>query len=269
MKARFLSGLMLLALVFVPFSQGWAGEVLEKIAQTNTLRVGMTGTQPPFNVKNKDGVLIGMDVDLARVLAQSMNVRLEIVEMPFSELLDGLVAGEVDLVISGVTATLKRNQRVAFVGPYYISGKSILTKSKTVAAIQQAEEMNSASFSIATLAGSTGEEFIKRVAPNATVVAVRNYEDGISQLIDDKVDAFLADAPIIQLTAMRYPDAGLASLNKPLTLEPIGIAVAPNDPLLLNLVQNYMRAVEATGALDILSKKWFQSGSWLMQLPQQ
>ena len=46
---------------------------------------------------------------------------------------------------------------------------------------------------------------------------------------------------------MRWPDAGLVAANQPLTIEPIGIAVPASDPLLLNLVQNYMRAMEATG----------------------
>ena len=55
--------------------------------------------------------------------------------------------------------------------------------------------------------------------------------------------------------------------SKPLTIEPIGIAVPASDPLLLNLVQNYMRAMEASGVLEQLNNKWFQDASWLIQLP--
>jgi polar amino acid transport system substrate-binding protein len=257
----------LLICLVVPVTSSWAGDVLNRISETDTLRVGMTGTQPPFTVRNKEGQLMGMDVDIARVLASTIGVELELVELPFAELLPALESGKVDMVLSGMTATLQRNMRVAFVGPYYISGKSMLTKSSTVAAIQEAKEMNSKSFSIATLAGSTGEEFVKRAAPDAKLVPVRDYDEGIRQLGEGKVDAFLADAPIIQLTAMRYPDKGFVQLNKPLTVEPIGIALPPNDPLLINLVDNYLRAVEAAGGLEALRKKWFESGSWLMQLP--
>ena len=78
----------------------------------DTLKVGMSGTQPPMNVVNRDGALMGMDVDLARLLAGAMGVRLEIVPIPFTGLLDALEAGEVDIVLSGVTATLQRNLRV-------------------------------------------------------------------------------------------------------------------------------------------------------------
>ena len=78
---------------------------------------------------------------------------------------------------------------------------------------------------------------------------------------------FVADASIIMLSMMRWPDAGLVAADRPLTIEPIGIAVPATDPLLLNLVQNYMRAMEAGGVLERLHKKWFQDGGWLIQLP--
>ena len=258
---------LLLTLLVTPLAQTWAGEVLDRIAESNVLRVGMSGTQPPFNVRNRDGKLIGMDVDLANLLASAMGVELDIDEMPFGSLLPALEKGELDLVMSQVTATLERNRRVAFVGPYYVSGKSILTKSTTLAAIQETGELNSESITLATLAGSTGEQFIKRRAPKVNLVLTADYDEAVRLLMNDEVDAFLADGPIVRLTQMRNPDAKLVSLRKPLTLEPIGIAVPPGDPLLLNLVQNYMRALESSGALKALHKKWFENPSWLVQLP--
>ncbi len=105
-------------------AQGDSSPVLQRIAKTKILRVGMTGEQPPFNVKNRDGKLIGVDVDLGQALARSMGVTLEIVEMPFAKLLPALEDGKVDIVMSGMTITLQRNVRVPFVGPYHVSGKS-------------------------------------------------------------------------------------------------------------------------------------------------
>lgn len=266
MTGRLVRGLLLVAALILPL-QGWAGEVLDRIAESNTLRVGMTGTQPPFTVRNKNDQLMGMDVDLARVLADTIGVQLELVELPFAELLPALDSGKVDMVISGMTATLQRNMRVAFVGPYYVSGKSMLTRSATVAQIKESGDLNRESFRIATLAGSTGEQFLKRAAPEATVVPVRDYDAGIKELNEGNVEAFLADAPIIRLTAMRYPDAGFVQLDKPLTIEPIGIALPPDDALLLNLVDNYLRALDSAGGLEAMRKKWFASANWLVQLP--
>ena len=82
-----------------------------------------------------------------------------------------------------------------------------------------------------------------------------------------EVDALVADYPICLLSVLRHPDRGLATLLTPLTVEPIGIALPANDALLVNLVQNYLAALRATGVLEMLQAKWFEDGSWLAQLP--
>ena len=241
--------------------------VLERIEKTRTLRVGMTGTQPPFNVKSKTGELIGMDVELARLLARAMRVELELVAMPFADLLPALEDQEVDLVISGVTATLKRNIRVPFVGPYFVTGISILTKSDLLATVTTAQQLNDEKLKIAALRGSTSEDLVEAALDKPAFIAVKEYDDAVQMLLDGEIDALVADGPTCALSVLRYPDQGLVTLSQPLTVEPIGIAVAPGDPLLINLVQNYLQALEATGALEQLQKKWFQSGAWLIQLP--
>jgi polar amino acid transport system substrate-binding protein len=256
-------------IVTLPFGANAAADqspVLSRIAESQTIRVGMSAGQPPFNVTNREGKIIGMDVDLAGLLAAALEVELEIVEMPFNQLLPALESGKVDLVMSGMTATLQRNMRAAFVGPYHITGKSILARSETIAALGS-NELNKEDLRIAALKGSTSEDFVRKVAPNATLVATETYDDAIDLMLANKVELFVADASIIMLSMLRWPDAGLTAANKPLTIEPIGIAVPASDPLLMNLIENYMTALEASGALEQLHKKWFQSGGWLMQLP--
>ena len=270
MRRRFLRYLAGALLVATPLVSVWAASgdapVLARIAKTGTLKVGMSAGQPPFNVTNRDGVIIGMDVDLATLLARAMNVELEIVQMPFGDLLPALGKGDIDLVMSGMTSTLQRNMQAAFVGPYFISGKAILTKSATIAAVQQSEELRS-NLRITALRGSTSAEFVRRSIPTAQLTVTDDYDGAIDLLLSDKAEAMVADAAICQLLMLRWPDAGLATTKQPLTLEPIGIAVPPNDPLLLNLVENYMAALRGAGVLEKLHEKWFKSGGWLMQLP--
>lgn len=257
------------ALALLPFTAGAASSdapVLSRIAETGTLRVGMSGGQAPFNFTNREGRIIGMDVDLAGLLAGALDVELEIVDMPFAELLPAMESGKVDLIISGMTATLQRNMRAAFVGPYHITGKSILARSETIAALG-AQELNREELKISALAGSTSEDFVRGIAPTANLVTTDDYDSAIDLLLANKVELFVADAPNIMIAMLRWPDAGLTAANKPLTIEPIGIAVPANDPLLLNLMENYMAALEASGALEGLNKKWFQNGAWLVQLP--
>lgn len=240
--------------------------VLKRISNSGTLKVGMSGGQPPYNFTSREGNIIGMDVDLATVLASALDVKLEIVAMPFAQLLPALESGKVDLVISGMTATLQRNMKAAFVGPYHITGKSILARSKTIAALGT-DELGSTKRKIAALKGSTSEDFVRKVAASAELTATDDYKQAIDLLLADKVDLFVADASILALSMMRWPDAGLVAADRPLTVEPIGIAVPPNDPLLLNLVQNYMQAMEGGGVLERLKNKWFKDSGWLIQLP--
>jgi polar amino acid transport system substrate-binding protein len=241
--------------------------VLSRILDSGTLRVGMSGTQPPFNVMSRTGNMIGLEVDLATVLALAMQVELEIVRKPFGDLLSALEAGQVDMVMSGLTINAERSRRVSFVGPYMLSGKSILTKSATLASADSTVDLNKPSVKLAALANSTSQRFIERHAPQAQLVTVAAYDEGVQMVLDDQVDALVADMPICLITMMRYPDRGLATLNEPLTLEPIGLAVSASDPQLLNLVENYIETLERTAVLEQLRQKWLEDGSWIAALP--
>ncbi len=241
--------------------------VLSRIVKAGEFRVGMSGNQPPFVVKSKSGELIGFEVDVAKLLANAMGVKLTLVEKPFAELLPAIEAGEVDAVMSGMTMTPERNLRVAFVGPYVVSGKSILTKSSTLAAIQATEDIDQSQVKLVALKGSTSEKFVERVLPKAKFTAVDDYDQAVAAVLGGGADAMVADFPICALSVLRYPDAGLATLVKPLTIEPIGMALPAGDSLLLNMVENYLGALEAIGLLDELEARWFEDGSWLIQVP--
>jgi len=244
-----------------------ASPVLSRIVKSGELRVGMSGNQPPLNAKNRSGELIGFEVDLAMLLASSMGVTPKFVTKPFSELLGALEGGEVDIVMSGMTITPERNLEAAFVGPYFVSGKSILTKSAKLAAIDETSTIDDSSVSLAALKGSTSQRFVEVVVPKAELVTVADYDAGVKLVTDDKVDALVADYPICVLSVLRHPEQGLTTLVTPLTIEPIGIALPANDALLVNLVQNYLNTLQGTGALEALLARWFEDASWLDQLP--
>jgi len=106
--------------------------VLDRIMAKKELIVGTAASMPPLNMTAKDGEIIGMEVDLARLFANAMEVKLTLSRMHFNQLLPALEKGQADMVLSGVTMTPQRNLKVAFVGPYFASGKSVLTKKKNV-----------------------------------------------------------------------------------------------------------------------------------------
>ena len=115
--------------------------------------------------------------------------------------------------------------------------------------------------------GSTSADFVRAQIPTAQLTVTNDYNGAVDLLLSNKVDAMVADASICRLLILRWPDAGLVTSEQPLTLEPISIAVPANDPLLVNLIDNYLAAMNAAGALAKLQEKWFKSGAWMMQIP--
>ncbi len=243
-----------------------AQHTLEHIAKTAELRVGMTATQPPYSMKAKDGSIIGYEVDLAKMFAESMGVKLTIVETPFNELLNALESGKVDLVMSGMTMTMERNMKVAFAGPYFITGKSILTKSPELSETDESSDLNKDNLTLAVLKGSTSEQYVKQEMPEADLILAESYDDGIRALEEGRASIMVADYSICAYTALLYPEKGLITIDDPLTIEPIGLAMPPHDAHFHNIIQNYLNALSLIGALELLEIKWFDSGEWVPQV---
>ncbi|MEH6608143.1 MAG: transporter substrate-binding domain-containing protein [Halioglobus sp.] len=248
-------------------SAAMAGDTLQRVIDFKTLKVGMSAGQPPFTMADREGKLMGFDVDLARALASAMRVKLEIKVLPFGDLLKALDEGQVDMVVSGLSITPERAEAASFIGPYMMSGKSILTKNDVLAKVSSTDQFNRADLKLAALKNSTSSDFVSAAAPQANLIEVASYDEGVEMVKDGSVDGLIADMPICVLSVLRYPDAGLVTLERPLTVEPIGIAVKGDDAQFHNLVDNYLEAYGRVGVLTKLRKKWFESNSWVAALP--
>lgn len=244
-----------------------ADSTLARIVANDELRVGTSGSQPPFSLVSKDGELIGFDIDLANLIGDAMGVEVTFVQKPFGELIDALENDEVDIVMSGMTMTPARNLRVAFVGPYMVSGKSILTTSVALSRIDEVEDIDQSKVRMAALKGSTSQDFVSGVWPRVQLTVTDTYDEAIQLLREDKVGAVVADFPFCALSVLRYPDDGFATLAEPLTIEPMGVAMPPDDPLFLNMMENYLGALEGIGLLEALEEHWFEDGAWLAEMP--
>jgi len=240
-----------------------AQEVIDNIIKNGELRVGMSGTQPPYAMESVEGGLIGYEVDLANLIATELGVELNIVQMPFKELLPSLQAKKIDIIMSGMTMTTARNTQVIFLGPYIYSGKSILTMAHIYIEMQTTNELNKSSNKITTLSGSTSEKFVLKYMPKAKLLAENNYDDCLKLVIDGKADLMFADFSICSYTLLRNPDLGLETFDEPITKEPIGMAVKHTDPLFINLLNNLLTQFDAEGTLEDLNDKWFWDDEWI------
>jgi polar amino acid transport system substrate-binding protein len=243
-----------------------ASPVLERIQQRGELLLGTSGNQPPLNATTKDGRIVGLEIDLARAMASAMDVKLRVITMPFSELLSAVQSGKVDVVLSGMTMTPQRNMKVAFVGPYFVSGKSLLSKLETMSSVSDTSEINSPSMRLAALEGSTSQYFVERIIPKASLTLTQDYDEAVGLVREGKIDALIADYPFCAISVFRYPEDHLVTLKTPFTFEPLGIALPAGDPLMVNWVENFLTMLEGTGVLFEITTKWFEDGSWVSQL---
>ncbi len=206
-----------LMVVFAAGLSACVTTTIQRVAEKGDLIVGAAANMPPLNMTTKDGKIIGYEIDLARLIAGALGVSLKLAPMPFSELLPALEDGTVDMVISGMTITPEWNLKFAFVGPYFISGKSVLSKKATIKLATDANKLNRSDTSLAGLENSTSERFVKDFLPRANLFTVKSYDDGVKMVLDDKVEALIADYPITIVSVFRYPNRGLVSLVTPVT----------------------------------------------------
>jgi len=185
-------------------------------------------------MKARSGKLIGFEVDVANALTAAMGVKLK--QKPFAELLPALERGEVDLVMSGMTMTPERSLKFNFAGPYYVSGKSILTKSNELAGHSEAAAFNKEGLTLVALEGSTSEAFVRNILSKATPLTAPDYDAAVKRVAEGKAQAMVADLPAIVVILARSPDKGLMTPGALLTMEPIGIALPAGDPQLETLI---------------------------------
>lgn len=247
-------------------SMACAGAIFDDILKKGELVVGISGDQPPLNATTKDGMIIGLDADLASAIATHLNLKIRFSKMPFSELLQAVQSGNVDMVISGMTITPERKTKVAFVGPYFTSGKGLLIKKSKLDILNSKDGINSKKVKVATLKGSTSQEVIEKVTPKATLVLAGSYDEALDMLDQDKVDTLVADYPYCAYIANRYPGKKLTLWETKLSIEPLGIAVR-EDAQFIHALDNFLKSQVESGKMDTLRDKWFIDLEWIKQLP--
>lgn len=240
--------------------------VMDRIAARGELRVGISGDMPPMNLLTKDDKIIGMDADVAAMVAEAMGARLNLQRIEFNGLLPALESGRIDMIVSNMTMTPDRNLKAAFVGPYFNSGKAFLTKRSSIAQARGLPDVNSPQYTFVALKDSTSEAVIRKGAPQAKLVAAGTQNEAIQMVVDGRADAMIADFPICAVAVLRKPEAGLVSVAAPITYEPIGIAVPKGDPHLLNWLGNFLHSLEKAGYMNELRQKWFAQPTWLPQM---
>ncbi|MFW6287729.1 MAG: transporter substrate-binding domain-containing protein, partial [bacterium] len=109
--------ILVLLAVFLTACSRPGNQVLDK----DVIRIGMELKYPPFETKDESGNPMGASVDLARGLGEYLGKEIKIVDTPYPSLIPALMSGEIDLIISSMTITPVRAEKVDFSNPYTTS----------------------------------------------------------------------------------------------------------------------------------------------------
>ena len=261
-----LSILIALALTLsVVAAPSFAG-TLEDIQKRGTLRVGMEPGYMPFELTNKKGEIIGFDVDMAKRMAKAMDVKLELVSTAWDGIIPALLTKKFDILMSGMTLTQQRNMKINFAQPYIVIGQTILVKKSLAGKVKSYKDLNDKKYTVASKLGTTGEQATKRMIKNANYISYETEQEGILELVNGKIDAFIYDMPYNAAAFVQRGQGKLVHIDKPFTYEPLAWAVRKGDYDFVNWLNNFLNQAKNDGTYDKIYTKWFEDDAWMKEL---
>ncbi len=235
--------------------------LLDTISKRGVLKVGLS-TFVPWAMNDKNGELIGFEVDVARRLAKDMGVEIEFIPTKWSGIIPALLTGKFDVIIGGMGIRPDRNLKVNFSIPYEHSGLAIVANREKAAGFDSMEDFNKEGVVIAVRIGSTGADVAAKLLPLATLKMFDNETQLIQELLVGRAHAVIASAPMPAYQAIKYSDKLFLPMEGTFTKEPIGFALKKGDYDLVNYFNSWITVVEAEGWLAERQHYWFGTKGW-------
>ena len=197
------------------------------------LVLGTSADYAPFEFMYPDdsGEMVygGIDVSVAKYIAEDMGLTLKVENMGFDYLLPSLDKGDFDIVLAAMEATPERLENADFSDPYYTDvPPAILVKADKADQYKTLADFNGKSVGAQT--ATTKLDMVNEME-GVTPVALQSVLDLVNELVYDKVDAILVDGGVAKEYAASNPDLVIADASAELgEATPYCVAVAKGDP---------------------------------------
>jgi len=226
--------------------------MLKKIKTQDKIIVGTDATYPPMENIDEEGNFIGMDIDIAREIASDLGVRAEFRNIIWEEIFDTLLRGEVDMLISSITITSERTEKMAFSDPYFNAGQVIVTIIDKVDEIRGVEDM--AGKKLGVQIETTSQIEAQKYTDPEQVIAFKNYDLAKEELLKGRIDAIIIDYPAA--VGMVSKEKTLKIIGEPFTQEFYGIAVRKEEKALLGEINKTIRRLKRENELERIMRRW-------------
>ena len=221
---------------------------IARIVGRGEMIVAMLGVDTPPFFYEKNGELVGLEVDLAKAMAKELgvNVRFNRNAKSFNGVVDIIARGEADIAISKLSRTLARTQVIAFTDPYLTLNHALILN--RVAFAQFARErplpdvIRRFTGTIGVINRSSFQDYANRYFPKATIKTYPGWPDVLKALEKGEVMAAYRDE--FEVKRILKSDATLSLTLRTVTLkdlqDTLGIAVSINDRTLLAFANEYL-----------------------------
>jgi polar amino acid transport system substrate-binding protein len=196
------------------YAQAQPTSLLRTVLDRKKLIVGTGSTNAPWHFEDEKGQLVGMDIAMARIVAQGLfddPTKVEFVKQDPAARIPNITTGKVDIVIQFMTVTAQRAQLVAFSRPYYLEGVALLTSTKGKLKTHKQLLAAGKGARVSVLQNAFADNMVKAGLPQATVMQLDTQANAIQALDSGRADAAAIDLSTVRWLVKRNPNAYLDS----------------------------------------------------------
>lgn len=209
---------------------------------------GTEATFAPFEYMDEKGNVVGIDKEIMDAISEEMGVSIEMKNVGWDSVFEGIKGGTVDIGASAITITEKRQQDYDFTTPYFEATQLIVVKSDSDITSLADLEGKKVSVQINT----TGHEAAKKAfgEMNPDIAAFENLPSAIMEMLNGSTAATIADNAVVYEYMKNNPDKDLKVIeDTAFEKEQYGFMVKKGNEELLNILNDGLEKLDANGKL--------------------
>jgi polar amino acid transport system substrate-binding protein len=248
-------------------AQADGSSLLNRVLERGNVVVGTGSTNPPWHFEDESGNLVGMDIEMGRILAQALfedREKVEFLTQAADARIPNLLTDKVDITIQFMSVTRDRAQLVAFTTPYYREAVTLMFRAdspyNTIADVQGKQ------LPISVLQNVYAEDLVHVGVPDAVVSQFDSNANTILALDSGRVEASLADFSTAQWFTAQSPDKYKYAPDTWST-HSYSAAVKPGDQVWLNFVNTIFHSAMTGLDFDAYREPFERYFGDALQLP--